>query len=99
MPKTSTETPKYRLERREVMKAKKKKTASGLTKDDLMYTGGRNGRSKTIVSKARHDSAKSNPKLQQWLVHVREVYERIKPEGGTYGEAMVLASKTYKGGK
>ena len=97
--KSKQQIPKYRLERREVMKAKKPKTSSGLTMDQLMYTGGSNGKTRTIVSKARHENAKNNPKLQQWLAHVMEVYQRIKPTGGSYGQAMVIAKKTYKRGQ
>jgi hypothetical protein len=89
------EIPKYRLERRKVMRSEKEKTASGLRKSDLMYTSERNGKVRTIVSRARHESAKSNPRLQEWLRHVGACYKSIRTSGGTYQEAMVMASKSW----
>lgn len=89
------EVPKYRLERRKVMSAEKDKTASGLKKSDLMYTSSGDGKARTIVSRARHDNAMKNPRLQEWLKHVKDCYARIKPTGGSYQEAMVLASKSW----
>lgn len=86
---------KYRLERRQVMKSQKDHTSSGLTKDQLMYKS-HGGKSKTIVSKKRHDNAMNNEKLQAWLAHVMKVYEDIKPLGKSYKDAMQLAAATYK---
>ncbi|GAQ89839.1 hypothetical protein KFL_005680060 [Klebsormidium nitens] len=86
---------KYRLERRQVMKSEKDHTSSGLKKKDLMYAT-HDGKSRTIVSRKRHENAINNPKLQAWLDHVKSVYDDIKPLGKTYKDAMQLAAATYK---
>ena len=87
---------KFRLERRKVMASQKHHTSSGLTKDDLMYKSHDKGKSRTIVSRARHDNALKNPKLQAWLQHVMAVYEDIKPLGKSYKDAMQIAAATYR---
>ena len=33
-----------------------------------------------------------------WIAHVKSVYAKIKPKGGSYRDAMVQAKKTYKKG-
>ncbi|GAQ91109.1 alpha-expansin [Klebsormidium nitens] len=91
----ASQVKKYRLERRQVMKSEKDHTSSGLRKDDLMYKS-HDGKSRTIVSRKRHENALNNPKLQAWLDHVKSVYEDIKPLGKTYKDAMQLAAATYK---
>lgn len=91
-----TQIKKYRLERRKVMASEKHHTSSGLTKDELMYKSHGKGKARTIVSRARHENAMGNEKLQAWLQHVMSVYKDVKPLGKTYKDAMQLAAATYR---
>jgi hypothetical protein len=77
------------------MKNQQVKTPSGLTKSDLMYV--QKGESRCIVSKKRHNSALKNEGLQAWLKFASMTYHtEVKPQGGTYSDALKLASKRYR---